>query len=95
MALSTFSGPILWLLMYAREISRKNISISEKLPPYLFSRGIEISFYLSVMILQRHHLFIWTVFSPKLLYIGMAVLVTNVFISIFILCDLKIIQSKK
>ena len=31
-------------------------------------RTLELTFFLAVVTAQRYHLFVWTVFSPKLLY---------------------------
>ena len=96
LAVSTYSGLILWLLLFLKDISRKKLSLSDtEFIPFLFSRGIEHCFYLIVMTVQRHHLFIWSVFSPKFLYLGMAVLVTNIFLSIFcIICDINVFKNE-
>ena len=96
LAVSTYSGLILWLLLFLKNISRKKLSLSDtEFIPFLFSRGIEHCFYLIVMTVQRHHLFIWSVFSPKFLYLGMAVLVTNIFLSIFcIICDINVFKNE-
>jgi hypothetical protein len=41
--------------------------------------NVYVAFYLIVMILQRHHLFIWSVFSPKLLYVSVYCLISYPF----------------
>merc|ERR1719510_1763927 len=69
LALGTFSGPILWILMAASD------DLNELPSSFVVFRGLEITAYLVIVLLHRHHLFVWTVFSPKLLYLGMAVLV--------------------
>ena len=88
LTLSVFMGPILWLLLFASTVmSQENFSMSESMVSFLMSRGLEIFFFLSLVTFQRHHLFIWSVFSPKLLYLGMTISVTNILLTIFILCD--------
>ena len=78
LAINTYSGPILWtILAFANE---EEPSYS----PFLFFRGLEIALYLVVVTSLRHHLFVWTVFSPKLLYLGMAVTVVNILHTILI-----------
>ena len=35
----------------------------------------------------RHHLFVWTVFSPKLLYEGMNLLVVSFILTVISICQ--------
>ena len=88
LAVSTFTGPLLWSicllerLLYSKAKERYCIS---QISSLIFFRGLQITFYLTEVTLQRQHLFIWSVFSPKLLYLAMAVLVINVFYTLSIL----------
>ena len=43
------------------------------------TRSLPMSVYVVLVTLQRYHLFVWTVFSPKLLYEGMHALVIAAF----------------
>merc|ERR1719273_356044 len=82
LAINTFSGPILWTIFaFATEKEMKFYS------SFLFFRGLEITLYLVVVTHLRHHLFVWTVFSPKLLYLAMAVSVINILHTIFLLVN--------
>ena len=82
LAINTFGGPILWTIFaFSTEKELKSYS------SFLFFRGLEITLYLVVVTNLRHHLFVWTVFSPKLLYLAMAVSVINIFHTIFLLLN--------
>ena len=78
LAINTYSGPILWTILAFANEEKPSYS------PFLFFRGLEIALYLVVVTSLRHHLFVWTVFSPKLLYLGMAVTVVNILHTILI-----------
>ena len=85
LAVSTFCGPLMWsMLLLQRLLYSKEKCISQ-ISSLIFFRGLHISVYLTVITLQRQHLFIWSVFSPKLLYLSMAVLVINVFYTLTLL----------
>lgn len=43
---------------------------------YALACSFPVSAYIILVTSLRHHLFIWSVFSPKLLYEGMHVLIT-------------------
>jgi ethanolaminephosphotransferase len=92
LAVSTFSGPILWMLLFAckyesliLEEATSMSSFRSNYASFLLSRGFEITLYLCISTLHRHHLFVWTVFSPKLLYLAMAVLTANIMHSLIII----------
>ena len=80
LAISTFCGPIFWHLQ-----GLKKGLFGDHYRTFTFFRGIEISLYLTLVTVLRQHLFVWTVFSPKLLYLCMAVIVLNVFYSFVLL----------
>jgi len=43
-------------------------------------RSLTVAVYLVLVTVQRYHLFVWTVFSPKLLYEAVSSLITCVFV---------------
>ena len=60
-------------------------SVKETLLLVLWCRVLPVSVYVVMVTLQRYHLFVWTVFSPKLLYEGMYSLVTVILLSILMI----------
>ncbi|XP_063702102.1 GPI ethanolamine phosphate transferase 2 [Culicoides brevitarsis] len=76
LTLNTFNGQILSFLLLIKNSMKKSsgkentkkFSCDMLLKTYIVLTTTPICFYLVVMILFRYHLFIWTVFSPKLLY---------------------------
>ena len=68
MAVHTYSGALITLLSAPVNTS----SLLQALPTTL---GLELTTFCLVATLLRHHLFVWTVFSPKLLYLGMHLVV--------------------
>jgi len=74
LAVHTYSAPLLALLHHA--------SLPSTLPSLLHSLtltlGSEVVVFTALATHLRHHLFVWTVFSPKLLYLGMALVVHTV-----------------
>lgn len=66
---ATFSGPILALLL---DIHRQNLESKGKTHMYGFicSRMLITLIFSLIVTSLRFHLFVWTVFSPKLLYEG-------------------------
>ncbi|KAK0064954.1 GPI ethanolamine phosphate transferase 2 [Biomphalaria pfeifferi] len=74
--LSTYSGTILWSLTFFKifclTYKERKYSISKAMEIsgtlLLLNLSLRTSLYTLLIALQRHHLFIWTVFSPKLLY---------------------------
>ncbi|XP_071452153.1 GPI ethanolamine phosphate transferase 2 isoform X2 [Hetaerina americana] len=76
----TFSMPILALLLlfhYLAVTTSRSNNFDLRCPQKIMNAAVKsvimtrlfpVVFYLPFIILQRHHLFIWTVFAPKLLY---------------------------
>ena len=50
-------------------------------------RSARLLFFLAVVSAQRYHLFVWTVFSPKLLYEAAESLVLALLFTLLSLCD--------
>ncbi|XP_066505377.1 GPI ethanolamine phosphate transferase 2 isoform X1 [Hoplias malabaricus] len=79
-AFSTYAGPLLWachLVCYlSSERDRAVVSLGHGSYCFALLRSIPAVFYVVLVTALRYHLFIWSVFSPKLLYEAMHTLVT-------------------
>ncbi|XP_049340348.1 GPI ethanolamine phosphate transferase 2 isoform X3 [Astyanax mexicanus] len=79
-AFSTYAGPLLWachLVCYlSSERDRAAVSLGHGSYCFALLRSIPAVFYVVLVTALRYHLFIWSVFSPKLLYEAMHTLVT-------------------
>ncbi|XP_075459810.1 GPI ethanolamine phosphate transferase 2, catalytic subunit isoform X4 [Ascaphus truei] len=68
----TYSGPILWaihMLYYLNsEMNRVSASVAHGCYCYAIIRSLPVTVYIMLVTMLRYHLFIWSVFSPKLLY---------------------------
>lgn len=78
--LSTYAGPLLWtfhLLCYlTSQRDRAVMGLGHGSYCFALLRSIPAVFYVVLVTGLRYHLFIWSVFSPKLLYEAMHTLVT-------------------
>ncbi|XP_074640189.1 GPI ethanolamine phosphate transferase 2, catalytic subunit-like [Tubulanus polymorphus] len=95
MAISTFIGPLFWMtsfikLLVSKKRKRSHQDVIVCCASILLFRCIVIAFFSINAMVLRYHLFVWTVFSPKILYEGMYTLVTMTFV-LATLC-LKYIQ---
>uniref|UniRef100_A0A8C3BRK6 Phosphatidylinositol glycan anchor biosynthesis class G n=1 Tax=Cairina moschata TaxID=8855 RepID=A0A8C3BRK6_CAIMO len=79
-AFATYAGPLLWaihLLCYlSSEVSRNAAAVGHGCFCYALMRSIPVAIYILLVTGLRYHLFIWSVFSPKLLYEGVHVFIT-------------------
>ncbi|XP_074711637.1 GPI ethanolamine phosphate transferase 2, catalytic subunit isoform X1 [Strix uralensis] len=79
-AFATYAGPLLWavhLLCYlSSEVSRNSAAVGHGCFCYVLMRSIPVAIYIVLITGLRYHLFIWSVFSPKLLYEGVHVFIT-------------------
>ncbi|XP_027692473.1 GPI ethanolamine phosphate transferase 2-like isoform X1 [Vombatus ursinus] len=79
-AFATYVGPILWAIHLLSFLSSENNSRSSAMSHACFCYAvicsIPVSAYIILVTSLRYHLFIWSVFSPKLLYEGMHLLLT-------------------
>uniref|UniRef100_A0A803VNH9 Phosphatidylinositol glycan anchor biosynthesis class G (EMM blood group) n=1 Tax=Ficedula albicollis TaxID=59894 RepID=A0A803VNH9_FICAL len=79
-AFATYAGPFLWaihLLCYlSSEVSRNSAAVGHGCFCYALMRSIPVAIYVVLVTGLRYHLFIWSVFSPKLLYEGVHVFIT-------------------
>ncbi|XP_062465719.1 GPI ethanolamine phosphate transferase 2 isoform X1 [Pezoporus occidentalis] len=79
-AFATYAGPLLWaihLLCYlSSEVSRNSAAVGHGCFCYALMRSLPVAIYIVLVTGLRYHLFIWSVFSPKLLYEGVHVFIT-------------------
>ncbi|XP_066425754.1 GPI ethanolamine phosphate transferase 2 isoform X2 [Molothrus aeneus] len=79
-AFATYAGPFLWaihLLCYlSSEVRRNSAAVGHGCFCYALMRSIPVAIYVVLVTGLRYHLFIWSVFSPKLLYEGVHVFIT-------------------
>ncbi|XP_006919115.1 GPI ethanolamine phosphate transferase 2 isoform X4 [Pteropus alecto] len=78
-AFATYTGPVLWashLVNFLSSESSSGGSLSRACFCYALICSLPVSAYLILVTTLRYHLFIWSVFSPKLLYEGMHLLIT-------------------
>lgn len=77
-ALNTFSGPTLWsthLLCYLSH-HRSSAAVSHSCYVLAVLRSVPCALFIVLITALRYHLFIWSVFSPKLLYEALHLLLT-------------------
>ncbi|KAJ8269432.1 hypothetical protein COCON_G00120390 [Conger conger] len=91
-AFSTYSGPLLWachLVCYlsSAQDSRHPASLGHGCYCFALLRSIPTVVYIILVTALRYHLFIWSVFSPKLLYEAMHTLVATVVCIFFTAMD--------
>ncbi|XP_031424708.1 GPI ethanolamine phosphate transferase 2 isoform X2 [Clupea harengus] len=90
-ALSTYAGPLLWachLVCYlSSERDRSSAALGHGCYCFALLRSVPAVFYVLLVTALRYHLFIWSVFSPKLLYEAMHTLVTAVICVFFTFMD--------
>ncbi|XP_077777678.1 GPI ethanolamine phosphate transferase 2, catalytic subunit isoform X1 [Podarcis muralis] len=88
---ATYSGPLLWaihLLCYlSSDVSRNPSAMGHGCFCYALLRSIPVAVYIVLVTGLRYHLFIWSVFSPKLLYEGVHVFITAAVCTFFTAMD--------
>uniref|UniRef100_A0A2K6BI31 Phosphatidylinositol glycan anchor biosynthesis class G (EMM blood group) n=1 Tax=Macaca nemestrina TaxID=9545 RepID=A0A2K6BI31_MACNE len=78
-AFGTYAGPVLWashLVHFLSSETRSSSALSHACFCYALICSIPVSTYIVLVTSLRYHLFIWSVFSPKLLYEGVHLLIT-------------------
>lgn len=79
-ALSTYAGPLLWachLVCYlSSDTDRSPVAVGHGCYCLALLRSVPAAAYIVLVTVLRYHLFIWSVFSPKLLYESMHLLLT-------------------
>ncbi|XP_011699289.1 PREDICTED: GPI ethanolamine phosphate transferase 2 isoform X2 [Wasmannia auropunctata] len=72
LVINTYSAPVLayFLLIYYRQLSQayRTDVVTHTSRTYIAWRLLTTAVYMIIVTSQRHHLFVWSVFSPKLLY---------------------------
>nr|XP_033772687.1 GPI ethanolamine phosphate transferase 2 isoform X3 [Geotrypetes seraphini] len=78
--IATYAGPLLWaihLICYlSSEMIRSSSANAQGCFCYALLRSVPITVYIILVTSLRYHLFIWSVFSPKLLYEGIQAFLT-------------------
>lgn len=78
-AFATYSGPVLWashLVNFLTSEASSGSALSRACFCYALICSTPVSVYIILVTSLRYHLFIWSVFSPKLLYEGTRLLIT-------------------
>ncbi|XP_067104233.1 GPI ethanolamine phosphate transferase 2 isoform X2 [Osmerus mordax] len=79
-ALTTYAGPLLWachLLYYLSTHShRSSVGLGHGCYCLAVLRSVAVATYVVLVTVLRYHLFIWSVFSPKLLYEALHTVIT-------------------
>ncbi|KAM9742210.1 GPI ethanolamine phosphate transferase 2 isoform 7-T7 [Dama dama] len=78
-AFATYSGPVLWashLVNFLTSEASSGSALSRACFCYALICSTPVSVYVVLVTSLRYHLFIWSVFSPKLLYEGTRLLIT-------------------
>jgi len=94
MAVNTYAGPIYWHVSLLAHLAsntqshRLSSCILEVCHVAVLVRCLPLAVYTVLVVIQRYHLFVWTVFSPKLLYEGMSCLVTAVIVTMSLILRL-------
>ncbi|XP_076075722.1 GPI ethanolamine phosphate transferase 2, catalytic subunit-like [Mytilus galloprovincialis] len=104
LTLSSYGGIIFWMLSLLKliywkshqdkdkdnksTIRRVKNSLLECVHVVCLFRALPLSVYTVLVTFMRYHLFVWTVFSPKLLYEGMLTVVLSVISFILLLCNI-------
>lgn len=89
-AFATYVGPLLWACHLAYFLSSERSSgpaLSHACFCYALICSIPVAVYIVLVSSLRYHLFIWSVFSPKLLYEGMHLLVAAAVCAFFTAMD--------
>nr|KAF6501912.1 phosphatidylinositol glycan anchor biosynthesis class G [Molossus molossus] len=96
-AFATYAGPVLWASHLVNFLSSEPSSGSALRRAgfcYALVCSAPASVYVVLVTALRYHLFIWSVFSPKLLYEGMHLLVTAALCVGFAAVDQARVQSR-
>uniref|UniRef100_A0A673JI69 GPI ethanolamine phosphate transferase 2-like n=1 Tax=Sinocyclocheilus rhinocerous TaxID=307959 RepID=A0A673JI69_9TELE len=90
-ALSTYAGPLLWachlLCFLSSQRDRAVMGLGHGSYCFALLRSIPAAFYVVLVTSLRYHLFIWSVFSPKLLYEAMHTLINTAVCLFFTFMD--------
>ncbi|KAK7803625.1 hypothetical protein U0070_002520 [Myodes glareolus] len=82
----TYVGPVLWashLVHFLSSETNNGSALSRACFCYALIGSVPVATYIVLVTSLRYHLFIWSVFSPKLLYEGMHLLITAALCAVF------------
>ncbi|XP_028638188.1 GPI ethanolamine phosphate transferase 2 isoform X1 [Grammomys surdaster] len=82
----TYVGPVLWashLVYFLSSEGNNGSALSRACFCYALICSVPVATYIVLVTSLRYHLFIWSVFSPKLLYEGMHLLITAAICAVF------------
>lgn len=74
LGLATYAGPIYWFMAFLAKLNTLNPSHRDLHQVYFtvaVTCLLPMVVYAAFVVTERYHLFVWTVFLPKLLYLGM------------------------
>lgn len=87
----TYSGPLLWtmhMLYYlSAETNWNSTAVAHGCYCYAIIHSLPVTVYILLVTALRYHLFIWSVFSPKLLYEVIHLSISAVVCAVFIAID--------
>lgn len=87
----TYSGPLLWTMHMLYYLSTKtnwnSTAVAHGCYCYAIIRSLPVTVYILLVTALRYHLFIWSVFSPKLLYEVIHLSISAVVCAMFIAVD--------
>lgn len=89
-AFGTYVGPVLWashLVYFLSSEGDNGSALSRACFCYALICSVPVATYVVLVTSLRYHLFIWSVFSPKLLYEGMHLLITAAICAVFTATD--------
>ncbi|XP_067900533.1 GPI ethanolamine phosphate transferase 2 isoform X1 [Heterodontus francisci] len=91
---TTYIGPLLWAVhltcyMSSERSRYSSAAVGHSCYCFVLLRAIPASVYIILVTSLRYHLFVWSVFSPKLLYEGMHTFVTAAACVMFTAMDQK------
>uniref|UniRef100_A0ABM0GTS2 GPI ethanolamine phosphate transferase 2-like n=1 Tax=Saccoglossus kowalevskii TaxID=10224 RepID=A0ABM0GTS2_SACKO len=83
--MSTYTGPFIFITSLVTYTARHYADRYQDSLVYIcytiaVSRALPVAVYLVLISCQRYHLFVWSVFSPKLMYEGMLTIVYSIII---------------
>jgi ethanolaminephosphotransferase len=85
LAIHTYSGPLIVYAHYAATNGRTAAAVLAE--TYFYLAAGQAAVFSLLCTALRFHLFVWTVFSPKLLYMGMELIVTTAFFVVYVVVD--------
>ncbi|XP_048757530.2 GPI ethanolamine phosphate transferase 2-like isoform X2 [Ostrea edulis] len=93
LALATYAGPIYWFLAFLTKLNSLRPSKRDLHNIFItmaMAIALPVMMYAGFVVMERYHLFVWTVFLPKLLYLGMDLVIYSILsITLVVMYHLK------